>query len=76
MKKIKQTMTIREVLESLGDKVDKGAEVLMSSGMGCVGCPCAQMETLEQGCMAHGLTEEEIKKLVDELNGLLVNYKN
>lgn len=30
-------------------------EILMQFGMGCVGCPSAQMETLEEAAMVHGL---------------------
>lgn len=30
-------------------------EILMSFGMGCVGCPSAQMESLEEAAMVHGL---------------------
>ena len=28
-------------------------EILMGYGMGCIGCPSAQMETLEQACEIH-----------------------
>ena len=44
------------------------AEVLFESGMGCCGCPAAQMETLEEGCLAHGMTKKQIDKLVERLN--------
>ncbi|AUN13142.1 hybrid cluster protein-associated redox disulfide domain-containing protein [[Clostridium] sordellii] len=36
------------------------AEILMSYGMGCIGCPSAQMERLEQACEIHGLDLEEV----------------
>lgn len=35
-------------------------EILMGYGMGCIGCPSAQMETLEQACEIHGLNIEEV----------------
>ena len=35
-------------------------QILMAFGMGCVGCPSAQMETLEQACFIHGLDLEEV----------------
>jgi len=43
--------------------------LLISSGMGCVGCPMAQMETIEEGCKAHGMSDKEIDKLITKLNG-------
>lgn len=47
-------------------------EILMGYGMGCIGCPSAQMEKLEQACEIHGLNLEEVleklnKNKVDEV---------
>ncbi|CEO27600.1 hybrid cluster protein-associated redox disulfide domain-containing protein [[Clostridium] sordellii] len=41
------------------------AEILMSYGMGCIGCPSAQMERLEQACEIHGL---DLKEVLNKLN--------
>ena len=46
----------------------EAAEILFEAGMHCVGCPMAQMESLEEGCRAHGMSEKEIDKIVEELN--------
>ncbi|WP_432666159.1 DUF1858 domain-containing protein [Wukongibacter baidiensis] len=43
----------------------KSAEILMRYGMGCLGCPSAQMESLEQAAMVHGI---DLEKLLEELN--------
>ena len=42
------------------------AGILMASGMGCVGCPSAQMESLEEAAMVHG-----IDVLIQQLNDYL-----
>lgn len=44
------------------------AGLLLSSGMGCMGCPMAHMETIEEGCMAHGMNSKEIDKFIERLN--------
>ncbi len=44
------------------------AGMLLSSGMGCMGCPMAQMETIEDGCRAHGMSSKEIDKLIERMN--------
>jgi len=62
----KQTK-IREVLEKYGNKA---AEILIKQGLHCIGCPGAQQESLEQGCIMHGLSDEAIKKIVKELRQL------
>lgn len=38
----------------------ESVETLMSFGMGCVGCPSSQMESLEQAALVHGLDLEAL----------------
>jgi len=45
------------------------AEVLVEEfGLFCVGCPMAQMESLEQGALTHGMDDKQIVKLIKRLN--------
>ncbi len=60
--KIDKDMTIGELVA----KYPESIEVLMSFGMGCVGCPASQMETLEEAAMVHGF---DINELLEALNG-------
>lgn len=59
--KLTKDMTIGEVVRKYPNTV----EVLMNFGMGCVGCPSAQAETLEEAAMVHGF---DIEKLLQKLN--------
>lgn len=43
----------------------ESAQVLMGYGMGCLGCPSSQMETLEQAAMIHGI---DLQSLLKDLN--------
>ena len=63
MKKITEKTKLRELIEN-----EKVVEVLFDAGMGCIGCPMAMQETLEQGCKAHGMSKKEIEELIKELN--------
>lgn len=56
MKKITKTMTFMEIMQNYPE----AAEVLINEGMHCLGCGMAAYETLEEGCLAHGLNVEEI----------------
>ena len=38
----------------------KNIEILMSFGMGCVGCPSAQSETIADAAEIHGINLEEL----------------
>jgi hybrid cluster-associated redox disulfide protein len=58
---INKDMTIGEVVREYPDKI----EVLMSFGMGCVGCPASQAETLEQAAMVHGI---DLDEFIEALN--------
>jgi hybrid cluster-associated redox disulfide protein len=64
MNKIKKDLTFYELI----NEFPKAAEFLMEKGLMCGGCPMAQLETIEQGALAHGL---DPKKLIKELNEMV-----
>ncbi|WP_077369423.1 DUF1858 domain-containing protein [Anaerosalibacter sp. Marseille-P3206] len=41
-------------------------EILMRFGMGCVGCPSSQMESLEEAAMVHGLDLEQLLRALNQ----------
>ena len=49
------------------------AEILMASGMHCVGCPASQGETIEEACAVHGM---EAQPLIDSINEFLAEEEN
>ena len=53
---ITKDMTIREVVMAK----QEAAEILITFGMGCVGCPSAQMETLEEAAAVHGMNLDNL----------------
>ncbi len=59
-------MTIQKVIE-----LDEGtAQILMSSGMHCLGCAMAHGETLEQACAVHGI---DVDTLIGQINTYLAD---
>ncbi|MFA4946365.1 MAG: disulfide oxidoreductase [Candidatus Micrarchaeia archaeon] len=64
---VEKNWLISKVLEVTG--LD-GARLLAEAGLGCVGCAMARGETLEEGCLAHGLNGKQISTLVVKLNAL------
>ena len=65
MAQVSKDMTIGEVL-AMNPEV---APILMEIGMHCLGCPSAQMESLEEAAMVHGidpvLLEEKINAFLE-----------
>ena len=59
--KIAKEMTIGELVRQFPDAIP----VLLSFGMGCVGCPSSQAETLEEAAMVHGM---DLSQLMTALN--------
>ena len=59
---ITKDMTIGEIVRADMSK----AEILMNFGMGCVGCPSAQAETLEEAAEVHGINLDELVKALNE----------
>lgn len=53
---VNKEMTIGEIIRTYPE----AAEILMSFGMGCVCCPSAQGESLEQAAMAHGINIDDL----------------
>jgi len=61
-------ITPKTKLNEILNKNPKAAEILFEAGMSCIGCPMAMQETLEQGCLAHGMDKKDIDKLIGRLN--------
>lgn len=60
-KKIDKKMSFAQVLK----KYPETAEIFMKEGLHCIGCPLAMMESIEQGCLAHGIDAD---KLIEKIN--------
>ncbi len=61
---ISKNMTFAEIMEKHPD----AANVLFENGLYCIGCGMAMYETLEQGCMVHGMSKKEIDELIKKMN--------
>lgn len=59
---ITKDMVIREIIQTKED----AAEILMAHGMGCVGCPGSQMETLEEAAAVHGMNLEHLLEALNK----------
>ena len=64
MAKVSKDMLIKDILAA-GNGV---IPILIQAGMHCLGCPSAQMETLEEAAMVHGMDDAEIDSLINSIN--------
>ncbi|EKQ56685.1 MULTISPECIES: DUF1858 domain-containing protein [unclassified Clostridium] len=58
---ITKEMTLAQIINIKED----APQILMNFGMGCVGCPSAQAESLEDAVKVHGLN---LDQLLEALN--------
>jgi hybrid cluster-associated redox disulfide protein len=69
MKKKIQKITKDMLLAEIVQNYPNLGEILSEEyGFHCIGCFAAEMETLENGAMVHGMTKKEMEKLVEVLN--------
>lgn len=66
---VTKTMTIGDVVA----KYPAATEVLMGYGLHCVGCHVNGMESIEEGAAGHGMSDEEIDKMVADVNDAIAN---
>ncbi|MDP4178136.1 MAG: DUF1858 domain-containing protein [Bacillota bacterium] len=59
---ITKDLTIGEVVRTKPE----AAEVLAGFGMGCVFCPSAQAETIEEAALVHGLKLDELLEALNK----------
>lgn len=63
-KKISKDMMISEIMQAAPDSVP----IMMEFGLHCFGCHGNLFETLEAGCLAHGMSRDDIDDLVKAIN--------
>ncbi len=59
--KITKDMTIGHIVRTFPESVD----ILFQFGMGCVGCPSAQSETIEEASLVHGLKLDDLMQALN-----------
>lgn len=68
---IQKDMTISEILQLVPSKAGRMAEIMTAAGLHCVGCGASTFETLEEGLLGHGFSEEQLQEVLGQLNDAL-----
>ena len=50
-------------------------EILMEYGLHCVGCHFSEFDTIEDGAMMHGLSDEDIELMIKDVNKVVEEKK-
>ena len=50
----------------------EAAEILLSIGMHCLGCPASRMESLQDACAVHGVDAQQV---IDAINAKIAESR-
>lgn len=70
---VSKDMTFGQLLEEYYEKCPKIVDVLVEAGMGCIGCPHSQMESIEDGAMGHGIDPDLLLEKLNSTIGATLN---
>jgi len=57
----------KTLVKDIVNRGSKSIEILMSFGMGCIGCPSSQSESIEDAASVHGIN---LENLLQSLNSI------
>src|SRR5258706_15244507 len=60
-----------DLLGTILEECPRAAELLAEFGLHCISCFANQFDTLEMGAQVHGMTDEEMQDMIDEVNAEL-----
>ncbi len=60
-----------DLIKDISNNSSKALELLAEYGLFCVSCPLNQFDSLETGAMIHGMSNEEVDKMIKEINSYL-----
>jgi hybrid cluster-associated redox disulfide protein len=58
---ITKDMLVGEIIRNKPESVD----ILLRFGLGCIGCPASQMESLEEASAVHGINLNELLRALN-----------
>jgi iron-sulfur cluster assembly protein len=68
---ISKNMTIDQVFKDFPDKSQKLKQIMTNAGLNCGGCCSSDSETIEEGIMSHGMSQQDLDNLLRSLNKAL-----
>lgn len=61
-------LTKFDLLVNVSQESPRAAELLADYGLHCINCFFSEYDTLESGANMHGMTEEEVDGMINEIN--------
>ena len=68
-------ITKETLINELLEKNPEATEILMAYGLHCVNCHFSDLDTLEDGAMVHGISDEDIELMIKDVNKIVLKNK-
>lgn len=69
-------LTKNTILSEIVGESPRTAELLSEYGLHCVNCFASTFDTLETGAQVHGMDNDEMEQMIDEINAQLAKEKH
>mgnify|MGYP001563286446 CR=1 FL=1 len=64
-------ITKETLINDLLEKNPEVAEILMAYGLHCVNCHFSEFDTIEDGAMVHGMSDEDVELMIRDVNKVM-----
>ncbi|HSW88196.1 MAG TPA: DUF1858 domain-containing protein [Candidatus Saccharimonadales bacterium] len=61
-------LTKFDLLGTVMQECPRAAELLAEYGLHCISCFANEYDTLEMGAQVHGMSDEEMQEMIEEIN--------
>ena len=69
-------ITKQTLIKSFLEENPETAEILMAYGLHCVNCHFSEFDTLEDGAMVHGMSDEDVEFMIRDVNKVIRKKNN
>ena len=70
-KKTKSRITKKSPIMDAIERYPEITPVLLGYGLHCVGCHFSQFDTIENGAKIHGMSQEDLKMMLKDVNAVI-----
>ncbi|MBI5553263.1 MAG: DUF1858 domain-containing protein [Candidatus Diapherotrites archaeon] len=56
------------LMEEVAAQFPKAASIMAEYGLHCIGCHASSLDTVEQGALSHGMSEDEVNDMIAYIN--------
>ncbi len=68
---MKKIITKNDLISKVIEKYPNTEEIFLAYGLHCAGCFASEFDTIETGCLSHGMDQEDREEMITVLNEII-----